>query len=519
VVGAGNAPFPKGAFQVGTPPDQDSPAPGSGAPPAPNNTASNATVPANNAGDGPLHPGSVTEPNGGQKQSGPAAANGSPPALAFNPNLLVVMLQRAGYDANSIREQLQAYAANAYRSGIIDKNTWTQMDAALGQGKMLAEQAATQRAQIAAAAEIAKQRMVTEEQESQFTRTPQTQQGVGPGGEPVTMYPPPRGQQPQAGQPVFNQEVYTRGRELIPVIMPDGKTLTQVSRQEYNSKPPGTYGYISPSMMTEGDKTINVFARNQDGSVDHTRVVPKTARQAIQDKDEIPASSVEDLKGRGGSGILAEPANKSLGQAVAGAVSTTTTPTQLTPNEDYQRHTSQLRTAVQNYYQGSPAIKARNLPARLPGPMEAMLRDRADQIFRSTPGLQSTGNYTGAVDQALNSMQRDGYLPTTDQVTEGRGYDITGTRNVIQETDEQNRPREYFRIDPLKQPPLSGIVGGGSPQQQQAQPQQAQPQQGSLGPAPAGATEGQTMRNKSTGQMAIVRNGQLYPVTDTPAGQ
>jgi hypothetical protein len=461
-----------------------------------------------------LHPGSVTEPNGGQKQSGPAAANGSPPALAFNPNLLVVMLQRAGYDANSIREQLQAYAANAYRSGVIDKNTWTQMDAALGQGKMLAEQAATQRAQIAAAAEIAKQRMVTEEQESQFTRTPLTQQGVGPGGEPVTAYPVPKGQQPQAGQGVFNQEVYARSRELIPVIMPDGKTLTQVTRQEYNSKPPGTYGYLSPSMMTEGDKQIDVYARKPDGTVDYTRVVPSTVRRAIANKDELPPKSVEELKGRGGGGMLAQPQDTSLGQAVTGAVSGTTTSTQLSPNEDYQRHTSQLRSAVQNYYQGSPAIKARNLPGRLPGDMEAMLRDRADQIFQNTPSLKSTGNYTAAVDQALNSMHRDGYLPTNDQVTEARGYDITGTRNVIQETDEQGRPREYFRIDPLKRPTLGGIVGGGSPQQQQAQPQQ-----GSLGPAPAGATEGQTMRNKSTGQMAVVRNGQLYPVTDTPTGQ
>src|SRR6478672_4670635 len=67
---------------TGTPPPSSPPAPSS--PPSPNTTGSDGSVPANDPVSGVLAPGSVTEPDGGRKMSGPAQANGAPAKTPFD---------------------------------------------------------------------------------------------------------------------------------------------------------------------------------------------------------------------------------------------------------------------------------------------------------------------------------------------------------------------------------------------------------------------------------------------------
>src|SRR5262249_42667196 len=128
--GEGSTTNPKGLLTTGTPPPASPPVPG--APPAPNTTTSNGQVVQDNQGDGPLHPGSITSPDGGIKMSGPAMANGSPARTPFTLGTYVALQAMAGRNPEMAKIQGMAYLTSAFQNGLIDHNTFTQLSGGLG---------------------------------------------------------------------------------------------------------------------------------------------------------------------------------------------------------------------------------------------------------------------------------------------------------------------------------------------------------------------------------------------------
>ena len=127
--GGGAVPDGGGTVRLdqGTPPPVSSPAQGSGAPPAPNNTASDGSVPTNDAVSGIFHPGSITPPGGGRKTTGPADANGAPAKPMITAAQWVNMQVAAGHDANQALVTWRAMISSAYDTGQIDENTYHHM--------------------------------------------------------------------------------------------------------------------------------------------------------------------------------------------------------------------------------------------------------------------------------------------------------------------------------------------------------------------------------------------------------
>lgn len=133
---------PNGPMQTGgQAPPMSSPVPG--APPAPNTTTTNGQVPQNDAQR--FHPGSVTDGNGGLKQSGPAAANGSPSPNSLNLSQMVALAVYSGMDPAAAKQLAAAYITDLYTKGRIDKGTATRMNAELDPGTIYKEDAATGR--------------------------------------------------------------------------------------------------------------------------------------------------------------------------------------------------------------------------------------------------------------------------------------------------------------------------------------------------------------------------------------
>jgi len=185
---------PNGPLSTGRQaPPVSSPSPG--APPAPNTTTSNGQVPAN---DGVLHPGSVTEANGGQKQSGPAGPNGTPAPLSLNLGTMMAMAAQSGMDAAMVKQFMSGYVADLYNSGRIDRNMRNELDAQVAQGTIFTQEETTRRTladrRLAEAGQTGRQNIITGENARQFNQG--TQPTMAPDGRPVLT----RQQDIQSGQ-------------------------------------------------------------------------------------------------------------------------------------------------------------------------------------------------------------------------------------------------------------------------------------------------------------------------------
>ena len=108
----------------GSAPSVSSPAPGSGAPLAPNSTGSDGSVPKNDPVSGIFHPASVTPQGGGKKLSGPANADGSPAQPSIDPAQLVNALMQGGMNEQQANLQVRMYFSALFNKGIIDENTY-----------------------------------------------------------------------------------------------------------------------------------------------------------------------------------------------------------------------------------------------------------------------------------------------------------------------------------------------------------------------------------------------------------
>jgi hypothetical protein len=201
MVPAAVAPYMQGTPQPVSPPSAV-------APPAPNTTTSNGQVPQNDPVSGSLHPASINT-TGVPVQASPAAADGSPapvpPGMTL-PGLLAMhgAGALAGIDAATLAGGGQALAYELFNRKIINENQYKQMLSGTGATQpMVADigAAATVKGhEIAAAAELAKQRIVTGEGARQFNQS--LERTLGPDGQPIFT---PRIS--AAGQPAYEPTV------------------------------------------------------------------------------------------------------------------------------------------------------------------------------------------------------------------------------------------------------------------------------------------------------------------------
>lgn len=178
---------PNSPTNGGTAPPVSPPVPG--AAPASNATGSNGTVPQNDLASAVLHPGSVTPPGGGVKYAGPANHDGSPAPMAVNLATYIATGTYAGFDAAQLAANGQAVLAQAVAEGRITPQQYHEQLAGVGAPQMgvadIGARSAANVAGIQAGAELAKQRIVTEEQRRQFDNPWQTV--TGPDGLPHTV--------------------------------------------------------------------------------------------------------------------------------------------------------------------------------------------------------------------------------------------------------------------------------------------------------------------------------------------
>jgi hypothetical protein len=214
----------------GPPPPVSSP--GGSAPPAPNATGSDGSVPQNDLNSGPMLPGTLTDPNGGRKYSGPAAPDGSP-APPMDLNGVYTMAYQAGMRGEDLTNYMASAIIEGQQHGVIDHNTATQTLAALNRGYPL--QADTQ---------AATQGMVTTEQRGEFL-----------GG-------------------------------TIPIIR-DDNTIGAITREMF-LKDPTKYRVVDPSTATaigtQNAAPTNVYKTGPGGEVDPTHVETVTTREAIANR-------------------------------------------------------------------------------------------------------------------------------------------------------------------------------------------------------------------------------------------
>jgi hypothetical protein len=154
---AAQTPASAAPLMRGTPAPTGAPVPGA-SPQTPQNTGSDGSVPTNDAASGVMHPGSITDPNGGIKISGPAAPNGSPARTPVSLATYVAQAAAAGMDAAQASLQGQAYLASLYQQGRISRDTYHQLLGGAGQPTLAtadtAAAASVKGAQIGAGATI-----------------------------------------------------------------------------------------------------------------------------------------------------------------------------------------------------------------------------------------------------------------------------------------------------------------------------------------------------------------------------
>jgi len=213
----------------GTPPPTSSPAPGAGAPPASNATASDGSVPNNDTTSGIFHPGSITPPGGGRKTSGPANADGSPAKPMITAAQYVALAVGAGHEANQALLEWRSMISSAYDTGRIDENTYHHMMGAAEPS--IINQDTASRTQITTtgmtnATELKKQGMVTGENARQFNEAiVQTVNPADPNGPPI----PVRRMDLKPGMQEWNQGIATQRGGPVVVNGPNGPVNTTLS--------------------------------------------------------------------------------------------------------------------------------------------------------------------------------------------------------------------------------------------------------------------------------------------------
>jgi hypothetical protein len=491
-------------------PEQSPPAPG--APPAPNTTTSNGQVPAN---DGTLHPGSVTEANGGQKQSGPAGPNGAPAPMALNLGTMMAMASQSGMDAAMVKQFMSGYVADLYNSGRIDRNMRNELDAQVAQGTIFTQEETTRRTledrRLQEAGSLQRQNIVTNEGARQFNKGTQTT--MGPDGRPVLT----RQEDVQSGQtgaydsPAAVEQQRTtaataaKARELVYVEDTENGGYRQMPNAQAQAE---KRRIVGSELVNTMSTQVEVY-RTVDGKVTVTKV---PAWQVQREGLEPTPAGTEQLKA-----LQARQAelqgNITQRQATGAAVQ----PPPVDAKESFTQRTNR-EAAMEDLYPPSGSNWRRNLPVQFVGKAEQRVNEVVDMIRAgASPAMPDADAFRLAV----RWMQDQGEIPA--EITRpglgdmGFFSDVRSGRSA-----DGKRDVSYLPIDKLQKDPtpvsgvdfapggkyaggrsLGGVVTTPSPTSQKG----GGPGGKDLGPAPPGAKEGQIVAGQ--GMRGKVVNGRV----------
>jgi len=504
-----------------------------------------------------LHPGSVTDPDGGQKMSGPAAADGSPAAPSITIPQIMERAAAAGYDAQSAGHIASSVVAQMYARGVIDKNTYVTMMTGAGNA-----------APLTAQTEITKQGMVTGEQRRQFDETPITvtdasgkeiqitrgQFNAAPKGtyfgareaDPTLTSAEPGGAPTHGrrltsdGKYASDLPTYVAGQK--PTEYTDDQGVVRLGPQSAvtaaRPKAPSE-GTLVKTAPTAGAPGVFTRATNAPGQIaaddqltrqqltlqpvvdpnDPTKVRANTVAGAISGSLELPPPSLDAQQALGaraltgfqfqGLGPDATPQQKA--GAVAGGLQTTrlatTAPDKQTPQEGAQFETLIDQETDRRFRPTGKAGEFGETAVLAPGKRQAVvalanqLRTGTDPRFRDNP--------QAAIAEAFNRLQADKTIPAGyDRNKPGWSYVSQDARirqrNIADPKTGATRTQKYLEIG-QDGPSVAGTIANA------AKPTPGATPQGSLGPAPPNVAEGQTATG-SNGVKAINRGGFMFPV-------
>lgn len=503
---------------AGTPPPYAPPSAVS--PPSPTPTGSDGSIVPDTV-SGTVHPGSITDPNGGLKMTGPAASNGSPAPLPpnLNPQGLGTLAAAAGYDANMAALFGQQAAAEAFRTGRFDAHNYHELLAGTGQaapvgadiaaaasvrGHELGLQGTLGAARIGADASIkghelsagaqrytadqslagtlGAARIREEEAKRQFNQTPQVVLRNG-----VATF--------ETREKVPGQQAY---EPTVAVEQERARTATTTEENKVTE-------WIDPN---SANPTQIIKATNKEGIARGLRAVPKSKDEwdavlnsaVINAPDPATAQALRDKQAALGVGVPPK-----------------------TPTENYENQfliDTRLANAMPVPPGGFPGGQTfTNLhPAGSSPELSTTLLDLSNQYFRMDP--QTRGDRAASTDKAIQQLADEGYL----NLQQDRQQGLRGHTSIMKTGYDKNgnpTQQEHFRVDLLDPKTKQPYTAGKLPQITMRRSVSsaivppsgagAGPQIGS--PAPVGWPEGKTgtIHTPSGNVRAVNRGGVLQP--------
>lgn len=512
--------------------------PGPGAPPAPNTTGSDGSVPPNDPGSGFLHPGSVTPPDGGRKMSGPAAANGSPAPVAFDLPQVIAQAARAGYDAASVAHIATGYIVAAYKRGIIDRQTMSEMLTAEGSPTIYSEDAATGRnaadnrtrittTGMTIGGENYRQGMVTGETAREFNSKSAGTYLDTETGQPASPTQAQYQAHPEKYQPITGLNTPSNVTDNT-----TGQTvaMTPLQMQRENARTPGRYGITNPQVQSEDNALVNASDPARPG-----RIIPTTKGQAVRNGWTILPSSTDQAAAQGAGTVREATLNQTppgqttpetISEAVRAGTSVTAPRAPVTADESYKVLGGLLDTESARLF---PPIAGQYGTREEAAILPPEARDTAIQRIEHLRQTQGTRfDPLAATQSVLSDMQKAGEIPTTLDRTSrwGAALGRSDPRVIAGGTDARGNPLPA-RFQIPYTPGGTGLAKTIAPTTPKPTAPASTPKPpttaatttlppGALGVAPPGAAEGQTATNPATGQRAVVRGGFLYPVSGGP---
>lgn len=456
----------------GTPPPVSPPSAVS--PPAPNTTGSDGSVPSNDPVSGVIHPGSVTAPNGGPKNSGPAAPNGSPAPMAFDPQTYVAVATASGMDAATAQANAQAYALNGYQRGIFDKGNLNVALSALGQsapavadtqadaavkGHELSAGAQRYTADQHLAGTLGSARIREAEAARQFDKTPKPI--IGPDGTPV--YAP---QIETAGKRVYEPTVAVEKQRQTGAYGTYTRPEAPLQPFVTTAEDAAAKGYIPEAKTTDqvGADLQRAWQTEQDPARKQ-QLYELMMRNAGLPKGPVAAKEADEQKQVNYRSLQTMYPQPDKARPLGGGEWGVTEPAALTPEA------------------------------------EAAVAERTSQL-RTSGTMQQRTDPTAARDDAIRQLQKEGALYTPEEVNQLRQKnwrDLRGSDIRLQDYTPIGKPTSPHMMIGLKNKPATGGGGGGGA------PAGAK----YLGDAPPNTPDG-PMTLRGSGQHVVVRGGKVY---------
>jgi hypothetical protein len=569
--GGGAVPDGGGTVRLdqGTPPPTSSPAPGAGAPPASNATASDGSVPTNDAVSGIFHPGSITPPGGGRKTTGPADANGAPAKPMITAAQYVNLAVSAGHDAQQALLDWRSMISSKYDTGQIDENTYHHMMGAADPSIITTDATNTANIKRTGMEQAGATTRTGMEQAGATTRTGMTEAGA------TTRTGMTEAGATQRTQMTTDQLREAHGNEVVETVDENGqKTLTK--RKDLKPGQPGydptlantrlsaaiapvtvqpggpntpTYSETTETAQKNRSPLYQSVTETQQGATGNyvdpnnpTQLIPATFAQAQQRGLVSAPTSMEGWNALAASASAnaktPEEAQAIRDKVMAFAVASA--PKATTPNESVQNaNIADQRLALRlpppvgtgAFGTGIGGGAASNtLPAGSSPELEVTLQNLTDQYFSRSPDPAIRGNRVAASDAAVQQLIEEGRIDPsqsrTTSVWPGANIPTTINKSVYNPASKTIEPKPHFRVDlldpktkkpvapgavvsvPMAAPPLSSVVAPTAAK--------GQPPAGALGPAPPGAADG-TTGTTSTGQRGVVKGGWVFPAASAAA--